>query len=321
MALGSQGARTTHVYVSPQVTNASVAPDFSSVTQPRATGSATARTSKKTAPGIQWGSVVKGAAIVTAVVAVAVVGATLLPMAVGAVPGLTAGLQAAGGGLAVAADIAGGIASVAWHSLVSFGAAATAGFAATAPAALTTATAAATMATVSSGTVATGASMVGALGAGAAVLPTAIKQMSMLDFVDHSAAHTNSTADLAANSTLAAKKTVVINQHPNQHFANAVDPANMPDPSDSMLDESMQTSNKAMKVVHHAAEDNHEHQKERSARTLLSRSTEANRSWTERTASARAPVQPITSRAAASFTENLELDTARAQSLNDLGRA
>ncbi len=296
---------TTHVTVAPQITSVSAQPGISLPTRPvRSQGSV----SGGRKPGINWGGVAKGALITAAVVAAVVVGAIVATQIFSAVAATSIGASMIGGA-ASALDIAAGIGTVSWN----VGTAAVAGLgqglgissAAAAPTAIVMAKVGALSA------------WIGGIGAGMLALPLAMKQFAMIQFMDPGMAA--GMHDTAAQATMA-KKTTLIQQHPQQNIhANT---ALLPDPSDSLLDESaLQTSSKAIKVVHHAAEDNQEHQQHRrTAQNMLARSTNANRNWTERAAASQPAKNIPASRTAASFAENLQTDLAREQALNDGSR-
>lgn len=325
----------THIYVSPQVTTAHVPPDFTLPGQVRSAASAPPSTASqaKSTTQINWGGIVKGALIVTAVVGVAVVGAWLLSgFAASAGIAFAAGetgfmgtlggvLHSTAGMMAGVFDVAAGIGEVGWKSLVTVGTGLQTGFTAASLGGSTalTSTPAAFLWTQNaiSGT----AAWIGGLGAGTAALLVAAKPLAMIPLIEpaiHGAAPNGS--ELAAGS-MAAKKNIAIHQAPTHSVQGADQYVSMPDPTDSLIDESaVQASSKAMKVVHHAAEDSHEYRQHRTARELLARSTSANQSWTQRTAATRTPPAAVQSRQQRSFTENLAADQARAAALPEGSR-
>lgn len=304
-----QRPNTAHVTVAPQVNRASNAPEISAPGR-TVPSQSSQKPPQASAPHINWGAVLKGALIVTAVVAVAVVGAGFVSgVVLPAIMETTIGAGLVNGAVA-SADIAAGVAEVSWSAGVNALTGLAEGLGIT-----SVFSASPGFVTAWSGAA---ASWIGGLGAAVVALPLALKQFAMIQFMDPGVIHAATGNDMVAANALAAKKTAIVNQHAEQHFhapqghADAADPI-LADPTDSMVDEStVQTSTKAIKVVHHAAEDHHHYQQHRAAREVLARSAAANRSWADRAiASQPAKLQPVASRKDSSFTENLQADAAR----------
>lgn len=299
--------RVTNITVAPQIAHASAGPG------PMRTGSSTP--TAPAGPHINWGGVIKGAAIVTAVAVVAVVGFALFSAGAGALMTTGAGgaIQAAAGSFAGAIDIIAGVGQVAWHGLLSLGTGIASGFSSGFAAIAPGAAAAAPVATVSTGAITNTAGALG-MGAGAmAALPMAKQHLANIHLFDPSQA-----APGVTESAMTAKKSVVI----HQHQAPQPDMATMPDPTDSMLDESLQASSKALKVAHHAAEDGHHYQlhqqdqRRHAARDLLQRSAEANKSWAERFGAAPAQRPTIGPRPNQSYTQQIAAEQAQPHELD-----
>lgn len=319
--VNGEGSRTSHVIVAPQITHASTPPELGQTQSSEA--SASAQTSsphtvqKPFGPQINWGGVAKGAAIIAGVVLVGVVGAWLLSgVILPAVISTTLGAEVVGGlatGASTALDIGAGVAQVGWSSLTTVAGGLAEGFGASA--ALPGPIMAAQNAF---GTV---AGWVGGIGASLIALPLALKQFAMIQFMDPAmTVGADMTAANTATATTAASKAIAIHQHPTQHItphdhhSAAAQLGSTPDPSDALLDDSaMQASTKAMKVVHHAAEDQHHYKQHKAAQAILARSALASKSWAERVgpatpqpvqASARPPIAPR----ATNYTEQAELE-------------
>lgn len=298
---------STHVYVSPQLTSASVPPELSlpqtqSTLPPRMGGQQ-----------INWGGIAKGAAIVAGVVVVGVVGAWLLSNAVAASPLLASVFANLGTGAAWAGDAGMGILEVGFKTLMTFGEGVATGLA----------NAGITLPSIGGGAASTAvvqaqassmASWIGGLGATVVALPVALKHLATIPFMEPTLA--TGGADIAAQ-TAAAKKTTVIAQQPTQHYDPTQSPEHLLD------DHAAASTSKVAKVAQHVVDDQQEYQQHRRqhAQAALARSAQANQSWADRTGGPREPIRPVSSRQNQSFAENLEADAARNAALPNGGRA
>lgn len=323
----SGDSRTTHVVVAPQINSGAGRP----VVGPDATGSTpdsqanvsvrtapAAATPQPTGPQINWGQVAKGVAIVAGVVLVGVVGAWLLSSAVPMIMSTPLGAQVMTGlatGAHTVLDIGAGVGEIAFSSLTT----AASGFGAGLGIPAITSTAPFLWVSSTMGSI---AAWIGGIGATLMALPHAMHGLAGLHFMDPSAAITAAPAvpggtEVAAAASVASTKANMISQHPTQNFHapghHDLAGGALSDPSDSLIDDgALQASNKAMKVVHHAAEESHEYRHQRNARNLLARTAMANRSWADRVgpvtpqpvASTRTPIQPRS----VNYTDQAELE-------------
>lgn len=329
---GQRPGHTANIYVAPQVTHA-----YAGGSGPNASASAGMRpaSTKPSGPQVNWGGIVKGALIVTAVVAVGVVGfmalsgvaTSAMAAAAAGQTGVMASVGAGLNGMASAGtfmfEAGSSLAQMAWNGLTGFVTNFGSGFMATAPESVTSAmasTAAAAPTAAATGAAANSVGLAGGAAAAMAATPLAMKQLSQINLLDHgSMMHDPASTGDSGVHAAAAKKSTVIHQQPTQNFADAA-PSGAEHGAGDLLDESVAASSKAMKMGQHAADDSHEYQRER-AHAALARSRTANRSWAERTGGPREPVRPIESRASNSFTENLEADQLRTAQLATDGRA
>lgn len=279
---------------------------------------------------INWNGVVKGALIVTAVVAVAVVGATMAASFVGgasaaAATGTTgpaAGFGAVINGLASAASWSFqavlGVGNYVWTAVSTYTGSLLTGLGFTTPLA-------APGVAVASETVGGIAGWLGGIGASLVALPIAAKQLLSINLLEPST--TTAAADMAAGAA-AAKSVHMQGNHmftgDVYHHHHVDGQPQQPQTADAdhgvdMMDDAVTaaTANKASKLaVAHGVEEQHERHEAlmRARRQNAEFREHADAAWQDKVGGRKAPTT-YQSRSGQSFAQNHEADLAREQAL------